>query len=679
MPEWLRRIRDRKVVQWGVAYLAAAWVALQVLSLLAETWSIDVAVQRGATVALLFGFLVALVLGWNHGEQGRQRVTRQEAVLLSVLVVAGIGAAAVSSRGDVSTSEFVDLPPVFDDGRPAVAVLPFTRLGEGAGDSVGLSAGLHGELVGLLSQLEGVRVIARRSVAQYAGTSKPVSAIANELGVQYVMEGEVQTYADLLRVRVELADARSQESLWGGAYERELTVENLLTVQKEIAGEVVRTLQASLSSELSTEVESPPTADLQAYAYYVRGNLLSAREVSPEDAERAVEMYQEAVARAPDFGLAHAALARARSSLVGNFGRLDQAPLIQTDLANALRLAPDERATRTARGYYDYYVRRDYQRALSELYGPEGQAPQDADAWTVAGWTHRRLGEWDRALRALFEALALDPRSYLVNYGIAQTYRDLREFDRADEYLARAMAIAPDIVQAYATSLLVSLATGDTLEARRRIDASAGSVGPGLQASLRATLAYFSGRPDEASAFLAGAPEAAGWRGIVLVGEADRALAVTHHLAGRREAARQHADSLRRSALTTLRRLDDDEVGDLDLTIQRSAAHADLGVALAILGDAAGALEEGRRAVELLPVTADGFTGPHRVWNLAGIHALLGNADGAEEQLRSVLEVPAVYTPSLIRSDPVFSTLLAPRALADLTDGPPPYRRGGSP
>ncbi|MFP3948188.1 MAG: alpha/beta fold hydrolase [Longimicrobiales bacterium] len=87
----LERIRQRKIGQWSLAYVAGAWVALEALDLVAEPWQIPTSVQRGLQIALLAGLPLTLALAWYHGEEGRQRVRGVELVVLAlVLVVAGV-------------------------------------------------------------------------------------------------------------------------------------------------------------------------------------------------------------------------------------------------------------------------------------------------------------------------------------------------------------------------------------------------------------------------------------------------------------------------------------------------------------------------------------------------------------------------------------------------------------
>ena len=119
----IQRLKERKLVQWALAYLAGAWLVLQVLDVAAEPWGLSNGVVRGVQTLLVVGFLVALILAWYHGEQGRQRVSGPELLMIgglfaltaAVLAVFGSGREGPSGVGDVPSRA----PDVVLRDRPA--------------------------------------------------------------------------------------------------------------------------------------------------------------------------------------------------------------------------------------------------------------------------------------------------------------------------------------------------------------------------------------------------------------------------------------------------------------------------------------------------------------------------------------------------------------------------------
>ncbi|HEU0298679.1 MAG TPA: hypothetical protein VFR37_04475 [Longimicrobium sp.] len=158
---FVRRQRERKLVQWALAYLAGAWLVLQVFGAVSTSFGWRPAVGRVLIALLVAGLFVALVLAWYHGEQGRQRASGPELLML---------AAPAAGR--------------------SVAVLPFANL-SASRENEYFSDGVAEDILTNLSQVAGLRVISRTSAMAYRGSSKPLRQIAGELGVSHVVEGSV--------------------------------------------------------------------------------------------------------------------------------------------------------------------------------------------------------------------------------------------------------------------------------------------------------------------------------------------------------------------------------------------------------------------------------------------------------------------------------------------------------
>ncbi len=146
------------MVQWTVAYFAAAWLSLELFDLVAEQFLWPIWVRQGATVVLLFGLLVTLVLAWYHGERGRQKVGAGELALLAVLLaLAGGSVWMLKSRSDPSVSANASVGFSFRaDPLPehSVAVLPCTNLSGDEGQEH-FADGLAAELITRLSAVSG--------------------------------------------------------------------------------------------------------------------------------------------------------------------------------------------------------------------------------------------------------------------------------------------------------------------------------------------------------------------------------------------------------------------------------------------------------------------------------------------------------------------------------------------
>jgi len=168
---FLENLKQRKLVQWSLAYLAGAWLIMQLVDVLGGRWGISDAVGRIIDLALVFGFFVAVVLAWYHGEQGRQRISAVELLIIAGLCGIGGLLLALLNPGDKApaVAETTMAPPVESDVTASIAVLPFTIRSDDRQDEY-FAAGVHDDLLTKLARIEGLKVISRTSVMQYADT-----------------------------------------------------------------------------------------------------------------------------------------------------------------------------------------------------------------------------------------------------------------------------------------------------------------------------------------------------------------------------------------------------------------------------------------------------------------------------------------------------------------------------
>ena len=221
---------ERKLAQWGLAYLAGAWVCLQVLQYLADSFAWPPQVQRVAAVLAVVGLVVVLVLAWFHGEHGRQRVSATEAVLLALVLLAG-GALAWVFRGETGEPALKEggQPVVLPVEQNSIAVLPFTESTNSQEDDY-FGDGIAEEILDALAKTPGLRVAARASSFSFKGGNASVEEIGRKLHVAHVLDGSVRRDGNLVRITVQLVDAANGYQLWSEKFDREL--KDIFTVQK---------------------------------------------------------------------------------------------------------------------------------------------------------------------------------------------------------------------------------------------------------------------------------------------------------------------------------------------------------------------------------------------------------------------------------------------------------------
>ncbi|NNL76452.1 MAG: adenylate/guanylate cyclase domain-containing protein [Desulfobacterales bacterium] len=189
--------------------------------------------------------------------------------------------------------------------KPSIAVLPFTNM-SGDPEQEYFSDGITEDLITDLSKISELFVIARNSVFTYKGKSVKISQVAEELGVQYVLEGSVRRADDQVRINTQLIDATTGGHLWAERYDG--MMENVFGLQDKITQKIVAALKVTLTAEEEKQTASGETSDPAAYDAFLKG-WAHYRRKTLEDFAKAVPYLDEAVERDPSYSRAYAALA----------------------------------------------------------------------------------------------------------------------------------------------------------------------------------------------------------------------------------------------------------------------------------------------------------------------------------------------------------------------------------
>jgi TolB-like protein/tetratricopeptide (TPR) repeat protein len=526
-----------------------------------------------------------------------------------------------------------------------IAVLPFENLG--ASDDAYFATGVTDEIMGRLASVRGLGVISRASASQYAGTSKSTRQIGSELGVRYLLTGTVrwargQGATERVRITPHLIRVADDTSLWAEIYE--FTMDDIFSVQSEIAGSVVSQLGLSLLEHERGPLEARPTGNMEAYQAFLRGRFLARQpHFTISTWLSAVDDFECAVHLDPGFTLAWAELAKAHSRLI--YFRYDISPerhdRAQHALDRARELAPGSPEVHFAAGYYHLWVERDPVAALAEFEAASSGMPNSVEVQAAKGELFRLRGDWQRAISAFQVASSISPRDGSAMVDVAETFWWMRRYPEAYEAANRAIALAPDQAWSYLTKVftLWSWKGGDGLaEARAALE-----FVPKDHEWTEWTWFWqeaLEGRYGEAMRRMEADPE--DWIRIKIEA-APKVLfaAVLQTSLGETARARPGFE-------TALRLLE----AEANATPEDALYHSSLGVAYAGLGRREDAVREGQRAVELLPVSKDSVYGIPHVIDLADIYTLLGDTDKAVAQLEFLLSHPGWISVPWLRMDP---------------------------
>ena len=508
MNPMLERLKERKLVQWALAYLAGAWVLLQVLDVLGDTYAWPSDLLRSIPVLLAIGFLAALVLAWYHGEKGQQRVSGPELLMISALLV--IASAAVTFvRGDANvargggssaTQAPTTTPTAAAPLQRSVAVLPFTNLSESKENEY-FSDGITEAILTNLAKVSDLKVISRTSVMQYKGTRKPLRQIGQELGVAHVLEGSVQRAGDRVRITAQLINARTDEHLWAENYDREL--KDIFAIQSEIAEQIAGALRTRLSAAERNRLATIPTSDSEAYELYLKGRFFWNQQTKA-DRRRALGLYQQALQRDSAFALVYAGLADLYADLAEDADAHQNWARAKTAAQRALQLDSTLASPHNALGFIHHWYEWDFPAAEREFRRAVELDPAYAVARHDYGRFLTNMGRTDEGIREIWRAVELDPLTTWMRGGLGTALLQARRYDEAVQVGNATVELDPDARWGHGILWAAYLQKGmipQALEAHRTMVASDPSH-PGALA----TLAYIharAGQVDEAQRLLA--------------------------------------------------------------------------------------------------------------------------------------------------------------------------------
>jgi TolB-like protein len=456
MSSLLKRLKERKLFQWALAYLAGAWLVLQAMEVTAEPFGWPLALQRGVTILLLVGFFVALVLAWYHGEKGRQRVSGPELLMIAVLLAIGAAVVSLLGPGGGEDTPAEDEAPTLavEDDRPSIAALPWANR-SGREEDLYFTDGIHDEILTRLSKLSGLRVISRQSVMGFRDSPMTMGEIAEALRVRYVLEAGLLRAQDNVRITVQLIDAHADAHVWAETYDRPLSIENLLDIQTDIATQIAAELKAVLTPEEQQRVAARPTDNLAAYELYMLGRYhFNTRLTEGRDGlERAAEFYGRAIEADSGFALAYSGLAMlcgARrffwsfdpdASPSARRSEVEAADSISAWAARrAVALDSASAEAHTALGTVLTYVEHDWEAAEREFLVAIELNPGDVMAYNNYGDLLKFRRRWHEAVQVEARALELDPLFSIHKWNLATALWGAGRLSEAAELLE---AVAP--------------------------------------------------------------------------------------------------------------------------------------------------------------------------------------------------------------------------------------------
>ena len=305
-------------------------------------------------------------------------------------------------------------PTQLDKNR--IAVLPFASMSPDPNDEY-FADGLTEELIGKVSQVGGLEVIARTSVMNYKKKEKSVSQIGRELNVGTVMEGSVRKAGNRIRVAAQLINANTEGHLWSSTYDRDL--EDIFAIQSDIANQIAQALKIKL---VSAEPAGKHTENIEAYTLYLKGRFLWNKR-DKEGVLGSLKLFQEAIKMDPDYARAYSGLADAYYIAASNddMDRADGLAKAKEAAVKALELDDSLAEAHASVGLYLFGDLR-YEEALREFRRAIELNPNYASAHHWYSLCLEDMGKVEEATDEIEKAHELDPLSPVITVNVGGAY-----------------------------------------------------------------------------------------------------------------------------------------------------------------------------------------------------------------------------------------------------------------
>ncbi len=456
-----RRIKEHKIAEWTIAYVAFAFVALHGATLLSDALEWPHVIVRVVTFVLILGLPIVPILAWYHGVRALKRVSGSELIIIALLLVI-VGSLLwflphpTAERARTETPS----PPATINPRPqssaeifappphSIAVLPFVNMSGDAKQDY-FSDGISEELLNALSRLNDLQVVARTSSFSFKGQNVNVATIARELNVGAILEGSVRRAGNTVRITAQLINTVTGFHLWSETYDRPLN--DIFKVQTEVATAVAQQLEIKLAGNESAKFEVGGTKNPDAYDAYLRAQrVFQENRPGPSairtDVRAAFEAVDKAIALDPSYAAAYAL--RADVLVILSYEpKLDGAKILREEaIASAERavaLAPDLGDAHVALGLVRSALLQDFVGAGAELDQALALEPGSADVQRSAAGYTADIGHFEPALVAAQRAISLDSQDWRSYWQQAMVFYDARRYSEALAAMRHAQALQP--------------------------------------------------------------------------------------------------------------------------------------------------------------------------------------------------------------------------------------------
>jgi TolB-like protein/Tfp pilus assembly protein PilF len=654
MNKFLQELQRRNVLKASLSYVIISWVVLQVAAIVFPIIGFSTSTMRILLLILVIAFPFWVIFAYLFeltptGFKKTSEVAPEKSInqstskRLNAFIIGGLSLAVVLLVVDRIFN--ITYTPNVSNIEKSIAVLPFTNLSNDP-DQEYFSDGLTDDILTQLAKIDEFKVISRTSVMQYKNNTLSIKEIAAQLGVGLILEGSVQRAGDQLRITAQLINGTNDEHIWADSYDR--SVEDLFSIQREVALAIARVLKAKLSDQETQSLNETPTDNIQAYQLYQRGvYLISSSHFNIEDWERAVNLFEEAIALDPNFVEAYARLAQTHARIY-HLARDHSDERVQRTLAaaeKATKLAPSNPIVILSNGYVQLWIHSDREAALKYFEKAAELLPNNVDVLSAMASIYESQNKFDEYIEVYERAIEISPRDAGSVVNVCFGYFFTNQFEKGQEAVNRAMLVVPKEPWNLITRGFIHIAQSGANAASR---AAFEEVDKNHSWYIYMMMLQNMGEEND--------------EGILRLAEefpngVDTKM--SRIPASSMKAFVYRKQNKLKEAKIEFQKSVDSLLADLENHSEDDRYHSALGIAYAGLGNKEKAIFHGIKGTELLPLSKDAFYGQVPLIDLALIYTYLGDFDKAFDIIEKIVSAPTYWNAQSLKDDFRYDALRA--------------------
>jgi TolB-like protein/Flp pilus assembly protein TadD/predicted Ser/Thr protein kinase len=533
-------------------------------------------------------------------------------------------------------------------GKEMIVVMPFQNLGPQ--DEKYFADGVTDEIRSKLASIGDLGVIATSSAEKLAKENKSFREIGKELGVDYILNGSIRwekigKNESRVRITPQLIRVSDNTITWSNSYDKVLN--DIFAVQNDIAQKVVNQLGGTFANNQSQK-ETPPTGNLKAYDFYLKGVSYEARGAYlKSDIQASINLYKKAIDLDPNFAQAYAHLSICQALMYWFYYDHSEKVVkeVYENAQKSLQLNPNLAETYLALGYYHYHCKLEYESAIREFSAALKIQPNNASAYFGLGLVYRRMGKFDLAVNNILKGYNLNPLSNEYANNLAETYGIIRDYKKAISQYKKTIELNPDLSLQKISLAGIYILKGNLQIASDLVYKVSIKSYIDLNSNLKAYIYILERKFDAAINNLKSTNKPYENSQFAFTPE-DEMLGLIYKYKNEPALSKKYFESAK-----------DELEKKLKVTPQDERLHSSLGIVYAGLGMKDKAVAEGKKGIELLPLKKEAYRGYYRQLEMARIYTLIGDNKSALKQIDFILSIPGDFSVPLLKLDPVYDSL----------------------